>query len=74
MSIRACDTIFIAQVSQVRVTTPGSSFHMAFLAVDAKMELIISYADDLGILYLRFSIVVDIFTVPCLFFQTMILC
>ncbi|KAG1358954.1 hypothetical protein COCNU_08G004000 [Cocos nucifera] len=37
-----------AQVSQVRVTTPESSFHMAYLPVNAKMELIISYADDLG--------------------------
>ncbi|XP_008807451.2 LOW QUALITY PROTEIN: nuclear pore complex protein GP210 [Phoenix dactylifera] len=37
-----------AEVSQIRVTTPESSFHVAYLPVNAEMELIVSYSDDLG--------------------------
>ncbi|ONK57184.1 uncharacterized protein A4U43_C10F17460 [Asparagus officinalis] len=38
----------IAEVAQLRASTTGSTFHVAYLATDAKMELAINYCDDLG--------------------------
>ena len=41
---------FIAQVSQVWVTTTEALLHVAYLAVNSKLELDIGYSDYLGTL------------------------
>ncbi|WOL18742.1 nuclear pore complex protein [Canna indica] len=38
----------VAEVSQVRITTTEASSHVAYLAINSKLELIISYSDYLG--------------------------
>lgn len=46
MEIASC--VRVAEVAQVRAVKTGSLYHVAYLALHAKLELLIGYCDELG--------------------------